>query len=393
MTPSAVVSRRGADRLKTGHPWIYRSDIIEAHAQRGDIVRVVGERGRPLGWACWSSDSQIALRMLSASMGGPPDERDLLDTRIRAAAEYRATLGITDSAWRLIHAESDGLPATIVDRYGDETGTWFVVQTLAQASDRRLGLLVDLLVSQFNPTGILARNDSKVRLLEGLETGVEVVRGEVPDRIHVCEGGVSYAVDVRTGQKTGLFLDQRENHAAASRYTRGEALDAFTYNGGFALQMAARASSVLALDSSAAAVAATSANAQVNNLANVEVREANVFDELRELEVSGRRFDTITLDPPAFAKNRASIDRALGGYKEINLRALRLLRPGGHLITCSCSYNVDDALFLDVVRSAAADAHAGVWLVERRTQSRDHPTLITVPETSYLKCLILRRTS
>jgi 23S rRNA (cytosine1962-C5)-methyltransferase len=331
--------------------------------------------------------------MLTASMGAAPDDRELFETRIRAAADYRATLGIADTAWRLVHAESDGLPATIVDRYGDETGVWFVVQTLSQASNRRLGLLVDLLVSLFNPAGILARNDPKVRLLEGLETGVEVVHGEVPDRIRVREGGVTYAVDVRSGQKTGLFLDQRENHAAASRYTRGEALDAFTYNGGFALQMAARASSVLALDSSASAVAATTVNARMNDLANVDVREANVFDELRELEVSGRRFDTISLDPPAFAKNRASVERAIGGYKEINLRALRLLRPGGHLITCSCSYNVDDALFLDVVRSAAADARAGVWLVERRSQSLDHPTLITVPETSYLKCLILRRTS
>ncbi len=394
MTPSAVVSRRGADRLKTGHPWIYRSDIIDATAERGDIVRVLAERGRPLGWAYWSSESQIALRMVTMSAGAtPPNERELIETRVRAAAAYRASLGITDTAWRLVHAESDGLPATIVDRYGDEQGSWFVVQTLAQAADRRLGLLVDILVELFQPTGILARNDPRVRTLEGLETTVEVVHGEVPERVRVREGGVVYAADLRAGQKTGLFLDQRENHAAAARYTHGEALDAFTYNGGFALQMAARASSVLAIDSSAAAVAVTETNAGLNGITNVEVREANVFDELRELEVSGRKFDTISLDPPAFAKTKASVERALGGYKEINLRALRLLRPGGHLITCSCSYNVDDALFLDVVRSAAADAHAGLWLVDRRTQSLDHPTLVTVPETSYLKCLILRRTS
>jgi 23S rRNA (cytosine1962-C5)-methyltransferase len=393
MTPSAVVSRRGADRLKTGHPWIYRSDIVDARAERGDIVRVLGERGRPLGWAYWSSESQIALRMVSPSTGPAFDERTFLETRIQAAAEYRAALAIDDTAWRLVHAESDGLPATIVDRYADGADAWFVVQTLAQASDRRLGLLVDILVKAFAPRGILARNDPKVRGLEGLETTVEVVHGQVPDRIEVREGGVRYAADLRAGQKTGLFLDQRENHAAAARYTRGDALDAFTYNGGFALQMAGRAVSVLALESSADAVAATRTNAELNGIGNVEVRDANVFDELRELEVSGRRFDTISLDPPAFAKNRASVERAIGGYKEINLRALRLLRPGGHLITCSCSYNVDDALFLDVVRSAAADAHAGLWLVERRTQSRDHPTLITVPETSYLKCLILRRTT
>jgi 23S rRNA (cytosine1962-C5)-methyltransferase len=391
MTPSAVVSRRGADRLKTGHPWIYRSDIVDARAERGDIVRVEGERGRPLGWAYWSSESQIALRMLSLSGGAAPDDRTLLETRLQTAADYRAALGIDGSAWRLVHAEADGLPATIVDRYGDDEGTWFVVQTLAQGSDRRLGLLVELLVARFRPVGILARNDPRVRALEGLDLTVEVVHGEVPERIHVREGRVRYAVDLRGGQKTGLFLDQRDNHAAAARYTHGDALDAFTYNGGFALQMAGRATSVLALDSSAAAVAATEGNVRLNGLGNVEVREANVFDELRELEVSGRRFDTISLDPPAFAKNKASVERAIGGYKEINLRALRLLRPGGHLITCSCSYNVDDALFLDVIRSAAADARAGLWLVERRLQALDHPALVTVPETSYLKCLILRR--
>ena len=394
MTPSAVVSRRGAERLQTGHPWIYRSDIIDAAAERGDIVRVVTERGRPLGWAYWSSESQIAVRMVSMATGAtPPDERQLIETRVRAAAAYRASLGIDDTAWRLVHAESDGLPATIVDRYGDEHGTWFVVQTLSQAADRRLALLVDILVELFQPTGVLARNDPRVRTLEGLDTSVTEMYGDVPQRVHVREGGVLYAADLRAGQKTGLFLDQRENHAAAARYAHGEVLDAFTYNGGFALQMAARAVSVLALDSSAAAVAVTEANAELNGLANVEVREANVFDELRELEVSGRKFDTISLDPPAFAKTKASVERALGGYKEINLRALRLLRPGGHLITCSCSYNVDDALFLDVIKSAAADSHAGLWLVERRTQSLDHPTLVTVPETSYLKCLILRRTS
>jgi len=394
MTPSAVVSRRGAERLKTGHPWIFRSDIVEATADRGDVVRVLGDRGRPLGWAYWSSESQIALRMLSANTGAFPDEREWLASRVRIAAEYRASLGITGTAWRLIHAESDGLPGTIVDRYGDQSGgVWFVVQTLAQGADRRIGLLVEALASQFSPTGILARNDPKVRGLEGLETQVEVLHGEVPERVFVREGDVTYAVDLRGGQKTGLFLDQRENHAAAARYTRGDALDAFTYNGGFALQMARRATSVLALDSSAAAVAATVENARLNALTNVDVREANVFDELRELQVSGRVFDTISLDPPAFAKSRASVDKALGGYKEINLRALRLLRPGGHLVTCSCSYNVDDALFLDVIRAAAADARAGLWLVERRAQASDHPALVSAPETAYLKCLILRRVS
>src|SRR5690606_22835002 len=211
--------------------------------------------------------------------------------------------------------------------------------------------------------------------------------GHVPDHIEVEENGTRFLVDLRGGQKTGLFLDQRENHAAAARYTAGEALDAFTYNGGFALQMAPRAARVLALDASAQAVEATRGNAERNGLTNVEVAEANVFDALRELEAQGRRFDTIALDPPAFARSPASVERAIGGYKEINLRAMRLLHPGGYLITCSCSYNVGDALFLDIVRQAAADARARMWLVERRGQAADHPVLVTAPETSYLKCL------
>ena len=391
MTPSVTVSRRGAERLKSGHPWIFRSDVVAAEAEPGDIVRVASERGKTLGWAYWSSASQIALRMLEGPGAPMPGDRELIAARIRAAAAYRDSLGIIGGAWRLVHGEADGLPATVVDRYGNGEGAWFVVQTLAQGSDRRLPLLVDALVEQFGPTGIIARNDPRVRTLEGLEPRVDVVYGEVPDRIVVEGNGIRFGVDLRHGQKTGLFLDQRDNHAAAARYAQGEALDAFTYNGGFALHIARHASSVLALDISASAVEATAANAALNGLTNVEVREANVFDELRELESSGRRFDTITLDPPAFARNRASVERAVGGYKEINLRAIRLLRPGGHLITCSCSYNVSDTLFLEVVRSAAADARAAMWLVERRGQAADHPILLNAPETSYLKCLVLRR--
>lgn len=391
MTPTAVISRRGAERLRTGHPWIYRSDIVEASAERGDIVRVVGDRRRQLGWAYWSSESQIALRMLVNGPGPAPDEQRFVADRVGAAARYRASLDIDATACRLVHAEADGLPATIVDRYGDGTDHWFVVQTLTQAADRRLPALVRALVDQFQPRGILARNDPRVRALEGLEPVIEVVHGEVPERVLVREGDVTFGADLRAGQKTGLFLDQRDNHAAAARYTRGEALDAFTYNGGFGLAMARQAGRVLALDSSALAVTTTADNARANGLSNVEVREANVFDELRELEVSSRQFDTISLDPPAFAKNKASLERAVGGYKEINLRALRLLRPGGHLITCSCSYNVDETLFIDILRAAAADARAQVWVVEKRGAAADHPALITVPETSYLKCVVLRR--
>jgi 23S rRNA (cytosine1962-C5)-methyltransferase len=388
---SVAINRRAADRVRGGHPWIYRSDIVRSDAAPGDLVQVTTERERPLGWAFWSSASQIALRMVSVDTRRPaPDDRQLITERVRAAAAYRDQLDIQSSAFRLVNGEGDRLPATIVDRYADDTGVYFVVQTLSQAADRRLDVLRDVLVAAFAPRGILARNDPKVRRLEGLDEQVDVIHGDVPDRVTVHEGAIRFDVDLRRGQKTGAFLDQRENHQAAASYTRGRALDAFTYNGGFALQMAAKAGRVLALDSSGAAIAATAENARINGIANVETREVNVFDELRELEVSGARFDTIVLDPPAFAKNRASVERALAGYKEINLRAIKLLEPGGHLITCSCSYNVGEALFEQVIQAAAADAFSTLALVEKRTQSRDHPILLTVPETYYLKCFVLR---
>jgi 23S rRNA (cytosine1962-C5)-methyltransferase len=385
MPPTAVVSRRGADRIRAGHPWVYRSDVVSADADPGDLVRVVGERDRRIGCAFWSSASQIALRVVAT--GDVPDERALFRGRLQAAIDYRATLAIDGTAYRLVHGEADRLPALIVDRYGE----CLVVQTLCQATDRRLALFTELLDELAHPRGILARNDQKVRRLEGLDEQVELLRGEVPERVATREGAILYQVDLRHGQKTGLFLDQRENHLAAVSYARGRALDAFTYSGGFALPMASRCHSVLALDSSAPAVAATRAHARQNSLDNIEVREANVFDELRELEVSGERFETIVLDPPAFAKNRASLERALAGYKEINLRALKLLAAGGHLVTCSCSYNVDETLFAEVVRAAAIDARAIVSLVEKRLQARDHPVLLNVPETYYLKCLVLRK--
>jgi 23S rRNA (cytosine1962-C5)-methyltransferase len=296
-------------------------------------------------------------------------------------------LRIDASAYRLVHAEGDRLPSLIVDRYGE----YLVVQTLSQGSDRLLAQIVDVLVSLLQPAGILARNDPRVRALEGLEQRVEVVHGAVPETIAVQEGRVWYQVDPYRGQKTGLFLDQRENREAAARYARGRLLDAFSYNGGFALALAAQAERVLAVDISEEAVARIAANAARNGLTNIEARAMNVFDELRELERRGERFDTIVLDPPAFAKNKAAVPKALAGYKEINLRALKLLPPGGVLITCTCSYNVSEADFADVLAAAAVDAHAEVAVVEKRTQGRDHPILMTVPETYYLKCFVLRK--
>lgn len=401
MTPTVVISRRGADRVRSAHPWIYQSDIVETHAEPGDLVRVREERRRGIGWGLWSSQSQIALRMMVVGSAGSAgsagsgrdelDERALFERRLRQAIEYRATLGIDGTACRLVHGEADRLPALIVDKYGDASGEYLVLQTLCQGMDRRAGLIVELLQEIVRPRGVLARNDPKVRRLEGLEERIDVLAGEIPETVAVREGDVTFRADLRHGQKTGLFLDQRENHAVAASYATGRALDAFTYNGGFALHLARRCTSVAALDSSAAAVALTRANAAANGLSNIEAREVNAFDELRELEASGEHFDTIVLDPPAFAKNRAAVGRALAGYKEINLRALRLLARGGHLITCSCSYHVDESTFVAVVTDAALDARATATLVEKRTQARDHPVLVGVPETHYLKCLVLRK--
>ncbi len=388
--PVVIVSKRASDRVRSGHPWIYRSDVVHADVEPGALVAIKTEREQRLGLALWSSRSQIALRLVTSPghpVGADVDERTLLADRIRAAVTFRESLRIDATAWRVVNGEADRLPALVVDHYDG----YLVVQALCEAMDRRLPLIVDLLNEILAPRGILARNDPKVRLLEGLEQRIDVLAGEVPEVIEIREGAVRLRVDLRHGQKTGSFLDQRENHVAAAGYTQGRALDAFTYHGGFALAMAGQAETVLALDSSASAVAATRENASLNGFSNIEVRETNVFDELRELEVSGERFQTVVLDPPAFAKNKASVDRAIAGYKEINLRALRLLDPGGYLITSSCSYNIDETEFEDIVHAAAVDARATVSLVEKRMQARDHPVLIGVPETHYLKCLVLRR--
>jgi 23S rRNA (cytosine1962-C5)-methyltransferase len=387
--PAVTISARGAERLRHGHPWIYRSDIRDSAAEPGDIVRVMSERGRPLGSAFWSSESQISLRFLGAD--DVNDERAMFASRIEAAVTFRKSLDIDASAWRAVNAEGDRLPGLVVDVYGEGAGRVLVIQTLTQAMDRRIDLIAEVAADVLHATGVLARNDQKVRRLEGLAEAVQVVRGTVPDVIDVREGPVRYAVDVRHGQKTGLFLDQRENHEAAVRYARGRALDGFTYNGGFALRLAAGCDSVLALDSSAPAVAATRANAARNDVSNLDVQEANVFDTLRELEIARERFDTVVLDPPAFAKNKAALERAAAGYKEINLRALRILKPGGVLVTCTCSYHMREDMFESVLEQAASDAHATVTLVEKRAQARDHPILLGVPETHYLKCFVLRK--
>ena len=384
MNPEVVVSKKGEGRVLGGHPWIFRSDIAQARdVAPGAVVRVLGPGGRPLGFAFYSSRSEIRLRMV----GREALADDFLRRRLEAAIRWRETVAPGVGALRLVHGEGDLLPSLVVDRYGD----YLVVQALSQGMDRLLPAITGLLVDRLNPAGILARNDPRVRLLEGLEQKVEVLHGSVPAVIDVREGHVEYQVDPYRGQKTGLFLDQRENRVAAARYARGRVLDAFSYNGGFALALASSCDDVLAIDISENAVARIRLNAERNGLTNVQARAMNVFDELRELERRGEEFDTIVLDPPAFAKNKASVTKALSGYKEINLRALKLLRPGGFLVTCSCSYNVSEGEFANVLADAAVDAHADVAVVEKRMQGRDHPVLLTVPETFYLKCFILRK--
>jgi 23S rRNA (cytosine1962-C5)-methyltransferase len=385
MQPKVVITARGEERIAGGHLWVYRSDVVEAQASGGDVVAVAGPRRRIIGQALYSDRSQITLRLLSH--GDQPVDAAFWRARLEAAVRFRERLAIDATAYRLVHGEGDLLPSLVVDRYGDH----LVLQSLSQGIERALPEITRALVDLLAPAGILARNDAKVRGLEGLVPEVTVLHGEVPAGIPVREGPIEYEADLWKGQKTGLFLDQRENRAAAATYARGRLFDGFSYNGGFAMRLAAGCDEVVAADISAEAVARIEANARRNGLANVRAVEANVFDELRRLERAGERFETVVLDPPAFAKNKASVERATAGYREINLRALRLLARGGCLVTCSCSYHVDEAAFAQVIYEAAVDAGVHVGVVEKRMQGRDHPVLLGVPETYYLKCFIVRR--
>jgi 23S rRNA (cytosine1962-C5)-methyltransferase len=386
MPPTVVITSRGEARVRDGHPWVYRSDVADVRADGGDVVVVRGARGRPLGLAMFSSESQIAIRILARGVTEATDIDALLERRIDAAIAFRQSLDIDATAYRLIHGEADLLPSLIVDRYGD----YLVVQALSQGMDRLLPAVVRTLETRLAPRGILARNDPRARLLEGLERRVDVLTGDIPDVVTVTELGIEYDVDLRRGQKTGLFLDQRDNRAAAMPYAHGRLLDCFSYTGGFALALGRRCREIIALDVSEDAVARVRANGERNGIA-IDARVGNVFDELRGLERLGERFDTIVLDPPAFAKSKSAVEKARAGYKEINLRALRLLTAGGTLVTCSCSYNVNEAMFAEVVWEAAVDAQVDVTVTEKRMQGRDHPVLLGVPETYYLKCFILRK--
>lgn len=381
---SVVISSRGVERIRLGHLWVYRSDIRTAQAQPGAVVRVTDERGRYHGRAFYSDKSQIAVRLLTRE--DRTVDRAFLTERLRQALAYRERVVENSEAFRLVYSEADLLPSLIVDRYGD----YLVMQTLSQGTERLKSLLTEILAELISPKGIIERNDPKVRLLEGLEQKVSVLHGEVPSEIHVRENGILFACDLLKGQKTGSFLDQRENHFEARRYASGDVLDCFSYQGGFALTVADCCEHVEVIEMAPAAIEAARKNQQLNGISNVHFREGNTFDLLKEYDEAGRRFRMIILDPPAFAKNRDSIPAAQRGYKEINLRAMKLLVPGGYLITCSCSYHVTEHLFLQILAEAANDAKRSVIVVERRTQAKDHPILLTMPETHYLKCMIIR---
>ena len=385
MEPTIIVTARGEERIQNGHFWVYRGDIADGRAEPGAVVRVAAPNGRFLARAFFSDRSQITLRILTRH--DVAVDRAFWRARLERAISFRDTLGVDATAYRLVHGEGDLIPSLIVDRYGD----YIALQTLSQGSDRLMPDVAELLVELASPKGIIARNDPRVRLLEGLAQNVAVIDGQVPERVAVREGRIEYDVDLRHGQKTGAFLDQRENRSAAALYASGRALDCFSYAGGFSLQLAPHVDELTALDISEDATALLARNAVRNGLSNVHARTTNVFDELRTLDRMGETFDTIVLDPPAFAKSKSAIPKALSGYKEINLRALKLLKPGGFLITCSCSYHVNEGAFAEVILDAALDARVDVSVVEKRMQGRDHPVVLGMPETYYLKCFILRK--
>ena len=380
-----IISLRAVSRLKSGHVWIYRSDVLSStDAAPGAVVAVTDERGRFFGSALYSSSSQIALRMISS--GAVPDFPALLRERVRNALAYREKLVHDTDAHRLIFSEADFLPGLIVDRYNDILS----LQILTQAMDAepvRTALLSEL-SEQLKPAAICERVDAHIRELEQLpprESGPLI--GEKTSTIFTMNG-IRFHFDVREGQKTGAFLDQRENYAAAAEYAHGEALDVFCYQGAFALHLAKACERVTGVDSSRPALEIADKNALLNQF-EIDWIEANAFDLLKDYSAAGRQYDTVVLDPPAFAKSRKNLATALRGYKELNLRALKMLRPGGVLVTCSCSYHVSEGEFFEVVKDAAQDAHKTVRLVEKRGQAKDHPVLPVVPETAYLKCLIL----
>jgi 23S rRNA (cytosine1962-C5)-methyltransferase len=383
---SVTISRRGAERLAKGHPWIYRGDVEHAPASlpAGDVVVLKDGRGKFLAKAFWSALSKIALRVVTRD--DEAIDEAFFAERLASAIALRARLFPGEPAARLVHGEADLLPGLVVDRYGDA----LVMQTLIPATERRKELLADLLWSAMPLRSIVERNDVRVRELEGLAQAKGVVRGAEPGPVEYVEGGARMRLDLLAGQKTGAFLDQRENRLRAGEYATGECLDCFTYAGAFALQLARRADKVTAVEMQATAAALARENVALSRAANVEVVEANAFDYLRDLAEGPPRFDLVVLDPPAFAKNKDAIPAARRGYKEINLRAMHILKPGGVLVSASCSYHMSEEMLEETILDAARDAGRPAQVLERRGASRDHPVLLGVPETRYLKVFVVR---
>ncbi|HMI93001.1 MAG TPA: class I SAM-dependent rRNA methyltransferase [Polyangiales bacterium] len=381
---NAIVSAKGARRWDAGHPWIYRSDVTLRPDGDAGAVRVSDQRGKPLGIALWSPRSEISLRLVDRDPESALDAAWWHRMLSRAIARRSGTVGDTN-AFRLVHGEGDGLPSLVVDRYD----RWLVVQLMSAGLERFRPQIVEALREIARPDGILARNDVSLRVKEGLDTNVELLDGTVPEEIEVREHGVRYLAAPWRGQKTGAFLDQRENRALVGRIARGRALDCFSYHGSFALHLAGRAEQVIALDSSAHALTRAEENFRRNGLSNGTFVEANAFEYLKARERERARFETIVLDPPAFAKTRPALAGAIRGYKEINLRAMRLLAPGGLLFTASCSYHLTKPLFLEMLEAAAADSGRRIVIRELRGQPLDHPEVLTIPETGYIKGALL----
>jgi 23S rRNA (cytosine1962-C5)-methyltransferase len=382
--PKVKLSPRGVTRLKSGHVWVYRSDLISADAiPPGSLVTVTDQRGKPLGTALYSSSSQIAIRLISQ---GPVDDFPaLIRHRLANAIAYREAVVHDTNACRVVFSEADFVPGLIVDRYNDILS----MQVLTQAMDANLvrETLISELAQRLEPAAIVERVDPRVRELEALPPRITgLLQGEKTSTTFTMNT-VQFRYDALGGQKTGAFLDQRENYAAAARYAHGAALDVFCYQGGFALHLAPRCSQVSGVDSSRPALEVADQNAALNDR-DIEWIEANAFDLLNDYASANQRYDTIVLDPPAFAKTKRDLESAIRGYKELNLRALKMLRPGGVLVTCSCSYHVGQSSFLEMLGDAARDAHRPLRLIEVRGQARDHPVLLNVPETAYLKCVI-----
>ena len=383
-TSRATVSARGAERWDAGHPWIYRSDLIDPPDAPAGAIIVTDRGSRKLGVALYSPQSEIALRLLDRDASAPLDTAWWRNRLARALAR-RAPLASHTNAYRVVHGEADALPSLIVDRYD----RWLVVQLLSAGLEAFRAPIVAALRELLAPDGILARNDTAVRTKEGLGRATELLDGDVPREIEVSEHGIRYLAAPWDGQKTGAFLDQRENRVLAGSVARGRALDCFAYHGSFALHLARNATDVTALDSSGPALARARANAERNGFTNIQTIQTDAFEFLRAEEHAGAHYDTIVLDPPAFAKTRHSLDAAIRGYKEINLRAMQLLSPGGMLFTASCSFHVSASIFRDMLRDAAADSGRRIALRDFRGQPLDHPEVLTIPESGYIKGALL----